>query len=457
MKINSDRQIVFLELNEVPSLVFQRYANKNKSFANLLAKFSEYKTYSYDEVHLSPWITWPTVHRGVTFKKHQIENLGQDIKESNKFYPPVWETLKEYKLSVGIYGSLHSSSQIKNLSDYKFYIPDIFSSESKCYPNKIQPIQDFQLKLSRKSARNIDKNIGGISSLKVIFALLKNGLSLPIALKIAKQLFEERLQKHKLSRRRIIQTDINFDIFTNLLRKNNPNFSTFFSNHVASSMHRYWEASYPNDYNKQIQSKKWQKKYSKEIDFAMNSTEKIIRELVNYSQNRPNCEIWICTSMGQAPIQNYESISTQLTLEDNERFLNYLDLDSRKYTIKPTMMPRFTFESKDKSDIDLLHSKIQNLRLNNNNIEQMKVGNTLTIKIAHWNSEPNFTFNESLVKKEDLGMEMIKIQDNTGTSAYHVPEGCLFIFGKDSNRFSKNEIIPTHDIKKLIINTFKEN
>ena len=79
MKLNSDKQIVFFELNEVPYVIFKRYASKNKSFANLLAKFSQYKTFSHDEVHLSPWITWPTVHKGVTFKKHKIENLGQVI------------------------------------------------------------------------------------------------------------------------------------------------------------------------------------------------------------------------------------------------------------------------------------------------------------------------------------------------------------------------------------------
>ena len=41
--------------------------------------FNEYKTYSYDETHLSPWITWPTVHRGATFIKHKIENLGLGV------------------------------------------------------------------------------------------------------------------------------------------------------------------------------------------------------------------------------------------------------------------------------------------------------------------------------------------------------------------------------------------
>ena len=161
------KQIIFLELNEVPWVVFQRYAQISKNFSKILSHFSFYETLSYDKIHLSPWITWPTVHRGVTFEKHRIRNLGQDISKSDNIYPPIWETLKESKLSVGVYGSLHSSNFRGNLKDYKFYIPDIFSSHDRCYPKKLQTIQDFQLKLSRKSARNVDKGVGGISALKV--------------------------------------------------------------------------------------------------------------------------------------------------------------------------------------------------------------------------------------------------------------------------------------------------
>ena len=47
-------------------------------------------------------------------------------------------------------------------------------------------------------------------------------------------------------------------------------------------------------------------------------------------------------------------------------------------------------------------------------------------------------------------MNMIKIMDKTGTSAYHVPQGCLLIYGKNSERFKVKGIIPTHEIKNLI-------
>ena len=77
------KQIIFYELNEVPEIIFERYRKKSKKFNKLLEKLSFYNTISNDECVLSPWITWSTVHRGVTFDKHKIENLGQDVYKQN--------------------------------------------------------------------------------------------------------------------------------------------------------------------------------------------------------------------------------------------------------------------------------------------------------------------------------------------------------------------------------------
>ena len=54
-------KIIVLELNEVPHKVI------NQFFGNkILGKYHSdyYQTISLDKGHLSPWITWSTVHRG---------------------------------------------------------------------------------------------------------------------------------------------------------------------------------------------------------------------------------------------------------------------------------------------------------------------------------------------------------------------------------------------------------
>ena len=43
--------------------------------------------------------------------------------------------------------------------------------------------------------------------------------------------------------RRTYQAGLAFDIFINFLQSTKPAFATFFTNHVASSMHRFWAAA----------------------------------------------------------------------------------------------------------------------------------------------------------------------------------------------------------------------
>ena len=60
-----------------------------------------------------------------------------------------------------------------------------------------------------------------------------------------------------------------FDVFMKQLKSSKPQFATFFTNHVASSMHRYWAATYPGDYENFNIEKEWVETYKNEINFTM--------------------------------------------------------------------------------------------------------------------------------------------------------------------------------------------
>ena len=164
---NTNKQIIFIELNEVPKQLIERYKKKSKRFSELIENFKLIETFATDKVHLSPWITWPTVHRGVDFDNHKIQNLGQDLSLINQKHRPIWEVLKDLNIGVGVYGSLHSSFLPKDFEEYDFYLPDPFSSHSRCHPNDLENIQKFQLDLTRKSGRNVERQFGGLKAFKV--------------------------------------------------------------------------------------------------------------------------------------------------------------------------------------------------------------------------------------------------------------------------------------------------
>mgnify|MGYP000280093472 CR=1 FL=1 len=59
--------IVLFEMNEVPLAILDHYAEARpaSALAGLLREGRVYRTMSEDVGHLSPWATWPSVHRGV--------------------------------------------------------------------------------------------------------------------------------------------------------------------------------------------------------------------------------------------------------------------------------------------------------------------------------------------------------------------------------------------------------
>ena len=44
----------------------------------------------------------------------------------------------------------------------------------------------------------------------------------------------------------MVQPVISFDLYLKYLKNTKPEFSTFFTNHVAGMMHRYWKYLFPN-------------------------------------------------------------------------------------------------------------------------------------------------------------------------------------------------------------------
>jgi hypothetical protein len=65
-------KVILFELNEVPYKVIHHFCKlyPESNLAKVLSKGRKYETYAEDQGHLSPWVTWPTVHRGVTNEKH---------------------------------------------------------------------------------------------------------------------------------------------------------------------------------------------------------------------------------------------------------------------------------------------------------------------------------------------------------------------------------------------------
>jgi hypothetical protein len=99
----SPRKLILLEMNEVPFRVLDDFAARHpgSAVAQVMAKSAQFNTVCEDQLELDPWISWPTLHRGVIDEQHGIRHLGQSLERADARYPPIWELLARGGRSAG--------------------------------------------------------------------------------------------------------------------------------------------------------------------------------------------------------------------------------------------------------------------------------------------------------------------------------------------------------------------
>lgn len=451
-------KIILFELNEVPIRILEYYKTmRPKSWiANNFEIFNKYETYSENVGHLSPWNTWPTLHRGVSDEKHFISELNQDLVEVNKAYPAIWDILLQNNISTGIFASLHTYPIPKISEHVKFHIPDVFSPHPDTHPKKIEVFQNINLNLSRKSAKNVDKSIPLSDVLKNATTIASLGFNPATIATVGKQLLGEKLDNWKTTRRRTIQSQLSFDVFYKLLKKDKPDFVTFFTNHVASSMHRYWAATFPNEYENLLFDDEWLKTYTNEIIYTMNVADKMLEKIANFVNSNPEYKLLIASSMGQEAVE-CEPLETQLSLQDSSKFFKNLGIDSLEDVKElPAMIPQYNF-SISEGKRKILSENLKKVKINGKPISFKELDNgyfSITLGQANL-KEINIELDEKSYELNEFGFINAEIEDKSGATAYHIPNGHLFVYHpKNKKSVGIETQIATCDIAPIILNNF---
>jgi hypothetical protein len=451
-------KIIIFELNEVPLKIMEYYRLMRPKYwiAINYKKFHKYETYSENVGHLSPWNTWPTLHRGVPNDEHYISELNQDLREVNKAYPAIWEILSENKISTGVFGSLHTFPLPKNKENVSFHIPDVFAPEPDTHPSSIEIFQKINLQLARKSAKNVDTGIPFKEVVGNLGSIAQLGFKIDTLTGIGKHLIEEKSDKWKTTRRRTFQSVLSFDVFFKLLKKKKPDFTTFFTNHVASSMHRYWAATFPEEYENQAFGEEWQNTYSNEILYAMDHVDKMLQKIAAFIGDHPEYKLLIASSMGQEPIES-EPLESQLLIVDNIKFVEKLGIrDKEEFQVLPAMVPQYNFRINEGVRI-FFKNNLENLVINGKPVVYRELSNGhFSIDLGHANlNKVDIHLNNESINAEEIGLENVEITDKSGATAYHIPEGHLFSF-HPSNKESEliDGQILTCDIAPIILNNY---
>ncbi len=133
------------------------------------------------------------------------------------------------------------------------------------------------------------------------------------------QLAGEQLDQTKTSRRPIFQALVMWDAFRNLFDPiHPPAFTTFFTNHVASAMHRYWNSLFPEDFADNDCDRHLA--YLATMRFAMRVVDRILAEAMDFCSVNPDLIVVFATSMGQAAIRRDHHEGVQALLSDVSKF-----------------------------------------------------------------------------------------------------------------------------------------
>ena len=424
------RRIILFELNEVPFRIIDRFceADPGSALARRLPSIRQYETRSEDPGGLLPWKTWPSVHRGVASDRHLIHDFGQDLTEADRAYPPLWKLLAARGVRVGVFGSLHSYPMPASLESYAFYVPDTFAAGPECLPDTLSVFQAFNLEMARASGRNVARRVPWKPAARLLARSPALGLRVATFGELGRHLAAERLQPWKSTRRRTYQAVLAFDVFMRQLRSARPQFATFFTNHVASSMHRYWAACFPQDYGSVGFTEDWMDTYAHEIDFSMSKFDRMFGTLADFVDANPDYVLWVTSSMGQEAT-DAEPLEAELSMRDPERFMRQLGLEKDDWESRPAMFPDYPFVVRP-DRVGTVRVRLESLRVGGEPMTwTIEDDGFLRITLGCYRdpSEP-VRLDGREASFEEMGLENMRIEDRSGATAFHVPNGSLLIY-----------------------------
>ena len=107
--VNLSKHLILLELNEINFDLVAEYIaifpDRFPAIERLLSGCSIRTTSEQNYADLEPWIQWPSVHTGLTYREHGIFRLG-DIVSSNS--PQIFECIEKEGYGVGVVSAMNA-------------------------------------------------------------------------------------------------------------------------------------------------------------------------------------------------------------------------------------------------------------------------------------------------------------------------------------------------------------
>ena len=428
------RRLLVLELNEAPLGVLEERAREapGGALARVLREGRAWATVTRDGGHLSPWTTWATVHRGVGAEVHGVRDQGQDLGSLDRSHPALWRLALEAGRTVGIGGCLGSAPLPADAQRFAFHLPDTFAEDARAHPAHLARFQELNLALVDASSRNVGTGLPWGPALRALPAAPRLGWGPRVLGAVVRQLAAERVQPWRRIRRRSLQAVLGFAAFRAEVRRTRPDYAAFFTNHLASSLHRYWPARWPEDYAALDLGDAWRRRYRHEIDVALEVADRQLAALLAEAGRTPGTVVLVVSSMGQAALDEGDVRLRQLHLVDPARLFRALGLKDSAWEPRRAMAPRFVFRIAEPAR-ETLRRALHRMRIQGEALDwEEHEGGVFRLLLGHRNltdDDTRIELGDRQLGLREAGMQNLEVEDRSGAYAYHVPEGALLAWG----------------------------
>ena len=427
------KKILLVEVNEVTWNLIDPLIEQGRlpTFAHLKREGAWASPMSVDlPPQLDPWITWTTVYTGRPQSDHNVFFLQQPPETIRA--KRIWEICHEAGLSVGVYGSLCSwpPQKVKG-----FYVPDTFAPDTATYPESLEPVQKLNHTYTRSVRLPSDQD-GVMFKANLGARLLKLGLSASTVSRIVRQLGRERRNASLRWQRVALQPIVNFDFFSRLYRRYQPEFASFHTNHVAHYMHTYWKAMQPDLFPQETTDEEISN-YCGTIEHGYRTADELLSRMMNLMDS--NTVMVVASSMGQKPfVTSLKKGKRVGQVRSLERLVHILGAEGRVRAL-PTMSDQFNLYADTQATRELVLSNLKSVYIDAPerpmfNIDTIE--NSLTVTLRHYDetSEESRCVFPYRVKDNSFRFEDLVYGTGMVKSGCHDPKGMMMLYGAGIRR-----------------------
>lgn len=446
------RKLVVVEANEVPRRVIEDLAPTGRiPFFSALLDNSRLITTSADEPaprELYPSQTWASMNTGVSYEEHGVYWYGD---QKPVQFPLYWQTAARSGRSVGLVNTLHSSPVRVQCTggEFRFVIPDCFSSEPEAIPSELTSFQQANAALTSANGRTVDLRRAPRDLAALTKSLPKLGISPRTVADLAGLIGGVTVGRIPRERLRSGQFLLLQDLFLNLLEDRAPDLAVFFTNHVAAAMHRYWYAMYPDDFQEAHYDQQWVSRYRDEIAVAVVGLDRYLQRLSRWCERNDRTLI-VLSSMGQGPSSSLKAeAGLEAVIVEPRRFLDALGVNP-EVQILGSMVPQLTLDCRNAQLATEVASALADVEAGE---VFWDVDGSDSVVTLTYHLDPINTASIRLAgarhDAESVGVAIYEVDDHS--SGRHIPEGILGVANSPSFKPADDDLVDALDVAPAIL------